>query len=876
MLKRLTLFLIFIIPAFLFATKIVISGSLTNSRTHRGAEFETVRCNVYIFNKSESYGSDLFKKIVNKSETNSKDYIKYTFRDETLGEGGFYIFKIKFDKSQISKNDNSILITLQATRGKDVYSDLEPLHIIDIKRKNKFKKDMVLKFYGLIKGTITQKYSDEPINNAKIYFIPVGDYPYLKTITTSTKNDGTYEIPKFLAGSYYIKINPKETNYIPYIDNSGKFFRSGNYDFTLGGSTDVVVKINSENKEKFKGVIISLFDAGTPFRNSLYAKNTSENIYTFENVPYGAKELYLESPLNEKYVLDNKKIDVSQENITLEVNLVEREYEFQIQFDCPDCTHPLYKDVLHSDSYLYAGEKKYSIDKNGLTEKIIIKYSDFASQVIRFEGVGFLGVRIDKKKIYKRQKYMRIRVEPWFLIINVNEKYEWDFNKRDYVIGDIVKDAEVEIIFAKDYSNKENIFYNAKTNRGGRVAFRLPEHGNASMSISKENHETYYAAWFDSMKSYPSNPRNEMTVSLPKLVSPFGLTDYNQGKIKKYLDSASVDYLEGIYEQFTLKEKYTVGIIKNEKNIYDIIYLNTTGTTGNWKKGYIKGTMEKIPNQNNLYKVKWAKLSGELAGDGYGGFDANNVLGLTLPSATLEFLKIYPFKSSPKAKNTEPVARVKGTGSGFLISNKGIVATNYHVIDNAEKIEVFFPTTEKTYKCDVLIENKKDDIALLRLKNFDYTDISSRAIPYSIGDRNSIKVGKKIFSLGYPLSGVLGKDVKLSDGLITSKSGIESDYSVMQIDAPIQPGNSGGPLFSHDGELVGLIVASYSQLHSIESSGTMHQNVNFAIKVNRLVNMIEELDDAEEILNRKNRLYGHDLSKQIEILKPITAQIRTY
>ena len=319
--------------------------------------------------------------------------------------------------------------------------------------------------------------------------------------------------------------------------------------------------------------------------------------------------------------------------------------------------------------------------------------------------------------------------------------------------------------------------------------------------------------------------------------------------------------------------------MKKKDYSYNIILIDYTDRRSlvGWYEGHIKGEILSIANQSNLYKAKWAKMDGSLTGEGYCGFEENNLLTFQFPNGDkLEFLKIYPIQNMPKPITSKPVAIVKGTGSGFLLSEKGIVATNYHVIDNADRIEVFFPTNEKTFECDVLIENNKDDIALLRLKNFNYSDISFRAIPYSIGDRKSIKIGKKVYTLGYPLSDVLGKDVKLSDGLITSKSGIESDYSVMQIDAPIQPGNSGGPLFNHDGELVGLIVASYSQRHSLETSGTMHQNVNFAIKVNRLVNMIEELDDAEEILSRKNRLDGYDLSEQIEKLKPITTQIRIY
>jgi len=230
----------------------------------------------------------------------------------------------------------------------------------------------------------------------------------------------------------------------------------------------------------------------------------------------------------------------------------------------------------------------------------------------------------------------------------------------------------------------------------------------------------------------------------------------------------------------------------------------------------------------------------------------------------------------PKPITDNDEKKLISTGSGFLISNNGIIVTNHHVVDNSKNIKAYFPSHKKTYSCKILIEGKDDDIAILRLDNFKYSDISNKPIPYSIGNRKSIDLGKKVYTLGYPLSDILGDDIKISDGLITSKSGINNDYSRMQIDNPIQPGNSGGPLFNHDGELVGIIVSSYSQQHSIRNTGTVHQNVNFAIKINRLINLIEELDDADMILDRKNSLIGYDLSEQIDRLKPITVQMRTF
>jgi S1-C subfamily serine protease len=117
-------------------------------------------------------------------------------------------------------------------------------------------------------------------------------------------------------------------------------------------------------------------------------------------------------------------------------------------------------------------------------------------------------------------------------------------------------------------------------------------------------------------------------------------------------------------------------------------------------------------------------------------------------------------------------------------------------------------------------------------------------------------VGSTVYALGYPLTQIMGSEIKFTDGKISSKSGFQGDITNYQISVPIQPGNSGGPLFNESGTLVG-----------ITSSGLNRQiadNANFAIKTSYLKLLIESMDDNLELPH----------SKVIQTL-PVTEQIKT-
>ena len=93
-----------------------------------------------------------------------------------------------------------------------------------------------------------------------------------------------------------------------------------------------------------------------------------------------------------------------------------------------------------------------------------------------------------------------------------------------------------------------------------------------------------------------------------------------------------------------------------------------------------------------------------------------------------------------------------------------------------------------------------------------------------------MQLGESVYVLGYPYSGMLDNGVNFTSGMVSSSAGMDNDSTRFQITAPVQPGNSGGPVLDQAGNLLGVVVARMSDMATIAQTSTVPQNVNFGIK----------------------------------------------
>lgn len=202
-----------------------------------------------------------------------------------------------------------------------------------------------------------------------------------------------------------------------------------------------------------------------------------------------------------------------------------------------------------------------------------------------------------------------------------------------------------------------------------------------------------------------------------------------------------------------------------------------------------------------------------------------------------------------------PVSKsATSSGTGFGISSDGIIATNSHVINGSSKIIVRGVNGDftKSYSAKLLTEDKNNDLAIIQITEPSFTSLGE--IPFTIANRTS-DVGSSVFAMGYPLKAIMGDEIKLTNGIISSKSGYRGDVTTYQISVPLQPGNSGGPLFDQNGNLVGIVNAKL----------TMGENVSYAVKSQYLLNLLDLLTTTSKIPTA-NILTGKQLTDQVKLI----------
>lgn len=188
-----------------------------------------------------------------------------------------------------------------------------------------------------------------------------------------------------------------------------------------------------------------------------------------------------------------------------------------------------------------------------------------------------------------------------------------------------------------------------------------------------------------------------------------------------------------------------------------------------------------------------------------------------------------PGSAAPRTASTPPPpersrTELDSTGSGFFISMNGLILTNQHVVGTCADLKLRLGR-EAIGPATIVATDPTHDLALLKSS----TAPPSRAI-FRMG--KDIRPGDDVVAVGYPLRGLLSSEANVATGTISANAGLRDDPSYFQISAPVQPGNSGGPLLDRSGHVVGVVSAKLDALEIVDTYGDIPQNVNFAIKGN--------------------------------------------
>ena len=174
------------------------------------------------------------------------------------------------------------------------------------------------------------------------------------------------------------------------------------------------------------------------------------------------------------------------------------------------------------------------------------------------------------------------------------------------------------------------------------------------------------------------------------------------------------------------------------------------------------------------------------------------------------------------------------TATGFFITGDGYLISNYHVVKDAAKVRLV--TSTGTIPAKVVQVDAANDLALLKA--------DGRFLPLPVAASRTVKLGGTVATVGFPDPGLQGFSPKLAKGEIASLSGAGDDARYFQISVPVQPGNSGGALVDEHGNVVGVVSAKLDARAALAASGSLPENVNYAVKSSFLLSFLESVPDV--------------------------------
>ena len=172
--------------------------------------------------------------------------------------------------------------------------------------------------------------------------------------------------------------------------------------------------------------------------------------------------------------------------------------------------------------------------------------------------------------------------------------------------------------------------------------------------------------------------------------------------------------------------------------------------------------------------------------------------------------------SLPKIREPKTDPQVASSGSGFFVTTDGVVMTNAHVVDGCDTLFV------DKRPATILASSGEFDLALLTVEGPKPKEVA-------VFSASSANLNADVTAVGFPYSGLLG-GLNVTRGSVSALKVLTGDLTTMQITAPIQQGNSGGPVLASDGEVVGVVVSKLNATKVAEVMGDVPQNVNFAIR----------------------------------------------
>ena len=261
--------------------------------------------------------------------------------------------------------------------------------------------------------------------------------------------------------------------------------------------------------------------------------------------------------------------------------------------------------------------------------------------------------------------------------------------------------------------------------------------------------------------------------------------------IGKYLAHKELAPIEGVW--IWDSNHYEVAIIRNHTEHYkeyDYVGVVTDTRVDAWARGQIKMLLKETASPQAYSGAYFDAGHNELGTMFF--LSSQNLIEFTFPDQYGNQHRTMLIRNFPKESQMQRIAEAENSsGTGFFVT-QDVVATNYHVIREAKQISLSVGGT--AVHADLFLKDAQNDLALLRINsaNLPSTVATLKAVKcLAIGNSDGARSGDAVFTIGFPLSGLLTATPSVAQGLISNSSGIDNDPRMFQISIPIQAGNSG-------------------------------------------------------------------------------------
>ena len=323
--------------------------------------------------------------------------------------------------------------------------------------------------------------------------------------------------------------------------------------------------------------------------------------------------------------------------------------------------------------------------------------------------------------------------------------------------------------------------------------------------------------------------------------------------------------------QFQLGKMYEKGIGVPQDYKTAVKWYRLSANQGDtYAKGRLKTLQRKISISRYAPTVTARKSPPPIS-----SVSENELAKLRRENARLKKKKRRPqprqYVRKPKPRPSPPT-KSGSTGSGFFVSKLGHIITNAHVVRNCGSITV--GDNAKKQVATILLEtDKRNDLALLKISNTQMASVETKSLISKLGLKlvptaskgllrsDDVELGEDVLVSGYPYGEIYSDTIKVTKGIVSANKGIGDDTGQFQMDAAVQPGNSGGPIYDENGNIVGVVVSQLNKLKFAKAIGSLPENVNFGIKASTVRQFLTSSGLPTKWSNRSQRMNTKKLAK---------------